>query len=192
MKALYAWLLAEEVVTRNPFSKISLKVPEEARETPDDDTIDAMIEHARGAKQNALRDVALLTALADTGARKTEIGSPPVERRRHPIGHDHHSRVEDASASGAAQRPRRQGATPLDASTRHEARAAVERHRHRRRRVAGSLRRRTTLQGQTHAALSAPGVRSSLARQGRQRERTDARVRLVELRNDQGVYPHKS
>jgi integrase len=77
MRALYAWLETEEIVERNPFRKLTIKVPEEIRETPDETSIDAMIERARNQSRNLLvaRDVALLTVLADTGARKTEIGN---------------------------------------------------------------------------------------------------------------------
>src|SRR5215203_5886386 len=71
LRACFGWLLAEELVEVNPFARIKISVPEEAHTTATDEQIDRMVAHAKGNK----RDLALLTLLADSGARKREVAA---------------------------------------------------------------------------------------------------------------------
>ena len=73
-KVVFNWLVAEEVITRSPFARLSVSVPEEAKRTPEQSAIDAVIDAAK-----TKRDKALLTLLADTGARKGEVASLLLE-----------------------------------------------------------------------------------------------------------------
>ena len=74
LRACFSWLLAEEIVESNPFARVKISVPEEAKTTADDEQIDRMLAHAKGNR----RDLALLTLLVDSGARKREIAAVTV------------------------------------------------------------------------------------------------------------------
>lgn len=76
LRAMYGWLLAEEMVESNPFARIRIRIsiPQEDKTTATDDEIERMLARAKGNR----RDVALLTLLIDTGARKREIAALTV------------------------------------------------------------------------------------------------------------------
>jgi integrase len=74
LRACFSWLLAEEIVESNPLARIKISVLEEAKTTADDEQIDRMLAHAKGNR----RDLALLTLLVDSGARKREIAAVTV------------------------------------------------------------------------------------------------------------------
>ena len=71
LRAFYGWLVAEEMVALNPFAGIRISVPEVAQSTASDEQIEAMLASAKRSK----RDLAMLTLLVDTGARRREISS---------------------------------------------------------------------------------------------------------------------
>jgi site-specific recombinase XerD len=75
LRCFYNWLVAEEVINRSPFHKLTVKVPDEIRDTPDDDAVDALLAATRYDR----RYHCIATLLADTGARKGEIASLTVE-----------------------------------------------------------------------------------------------------------------
>ena len=82
LRAGWSWMLAEEMVEANVFARIKVSVPEVAQRTAFDDEIDTMLAHAKSNR----RDLAMLTLLVDTGARRQESAawgcatwtSPPV------------------------------------------------------------------------------------------------------------------
>ena len=71
IKALYNWAFAEELVTENPFRRITVTIPDDPRPTASDEQIEAML---RSARRNR-RDFALITLLVETGARKGEVAA---------------------------------------------------------------------------------------------------------------------
>lgn len=71
LRAFYNWALAEQIVTVNPFAKIRISIPREARSTPTDNEIDAVLRKASRHR----RDFAILAVLADTGCRRGEIAA---------------------------------------------------------------------------------------------------------------------
>ena len=71
LRAFFGWLVNEEFVAANPFARIRISVPVEAKLTATEEDIDRMLARAKGNP----RDVALLTLLADTGCRKGEIAA---------------------------------------------------------------------------------------------------------------------
>src|SRR5215831_6364345 len=78
LSAFYGWLLADEIIEANPFRNMRISVPKEAKTTPDDEQINAMLEHVHVSKRhkhNWRRDLAILTLLVDTGCRKGEIAA---------------------------------------------------------------------------------------------------------------------
>lgn len=74
LRAMYNWLLAEEMVESNPFARVKISVPQEAKTTATEEEIEAMLARAKGNR----RDVALLTLLVDSGCRKGEIAALKV------------------------------------------------------------------------------------------------------------------
>ncbi len=75
LRAYYGWLVNEELIDKNPFKGITISVPAEAKLTPSDDDIDAMLAKAKGHR----RDHALFTLLVDSGARKGEVAALTVK-----------------------------------------------------------------------------------------------------------------
>jgi integrase len=71
LKAFYGWCVREEIIAKNIFTAITVKVPEEVRPTPDEAALDAMLASAKGNR----RDTAILLTLIDTGARKSEVAN---------------------------------------------------------------------------------------------------------------------
>jgi site-specific recombinase XerD len=71
LRAGWSWMLAEELVETNVFARMRISVAEVAQRTASDDEIEAMLVHARKGR-NRRRDVAMITLLADTGARRRE------------------------------------------------------------------------------------------------------------------------
>ena len=72
LRACYSWLIGEEMYEgNNPFSRITISVPAEAKLTASDDEIAAMLDRAKGNR----RDTALIVLLVDTGARKHEVAA---------------------------------------------------------------------------------------------------------------------
>jgi integrase len=77
LRALYGWLIKEEMATSNPFAKLGIKVPDDPQLTATEAEIETMLERARKGR-NTRRDVALLTLLLTTGCRKGEIAAVEV------------------------------------------------------------------------------------------------------------------
>ena len=75
LRAYYGWLVKEELIDKNPFKGITVSVPAEAKLTPSEDEIDAMLAKAKGHR----RDHALLMLLVDSGARKGEVAALTVK-----------------------------------------------------------------------------------------------------------------
>jgi Phage integrase family/Phage integrase, N-terminal SAM-like domain len=75
LRAYYGWLVKEELIDRSPFKGITISVPAEAKLTPSEDEIDAMLAKAKGHR----RDHALLLLLVDSGARKGEVAALTVK-----------------------------------------------------------------------------------------------------------------
>jgi integrase/recombinase XerD len=75
LRAYYGWLVKEELIDKNPFTGITVSVPAEAKLTPSEDQIDAMLAKAKGHR----RDHALLMLLVDSGARKGEVAALTVK-----------------------------------------------------------------------------------------------------------------
>jgi integrase len=74
LRAGWSWMAAEEMVESNVFARMKISVPETPQRTAGADEIEAMLAHAKGNR----RDIAILAVLADTGARRGEIGSLTV------------------------------------------------------------------------------------------------------------------
>jgi integrase len=75
LRAYYGWLVKEELIDKNPFKGITVSVPAEAKLTPSENEIDAMLAKAKGHR----RDHALLLLLVDSGARKGEVAALTVK-----------------------------------------------------------------------------------------------------------------
>jgi integrase/recombinase XerC len=75
LRAGWSWMLQEELVESNVFTRMKISVPKEAKVTADDEQIDRMLDRAKRSGPNARRDVALLTLLVETGCRRGEIAS---------------------------------------------------------------------------------------------------------------------
>jgi integrase len=71
LKAFYNWLMREELATENPFRGVTVKIPDDPRPTADAAQIERMLASARRTP----RDLALLTLMVDTGARKGELAA---------------------------------------------------------------------------------------------------------------------
>ena len=71
LRALWGWMVAEELVTENVFARVRVTVPPKEQPALADDTLDAMLASARRKP----RDLAVITLLADTGARKGELAN---------------------------------------------------------------------------------------------------------------------
>lgn len=71
LRAGWAWMVAEELVEANVFARMKISVPEVAQRTATEDEIEALLTSAKRSR----RDLALLTVLVDTGARRREISS---------------------------------------------------------------------------------------------------------------------
>lgn len=70
LKTFYRHLVVEEVITKSPFERINVKVPEKIRPAMTATDIESM-----AAKAHDARDRAVLFLLADTGARKGEVAN---------------------------------------------------------------------------------------------------------------------
>ena len=84
LRAMFGWLLLEEMVESNPFARITITVPAEAKPNATDEQIESMLASAKGNR----RDLALLVVLVETGCRRrrTRLGA---SRRRGPdLGDD--------------------------------------------------------------------------------------------------------
>jgi integrase len=75
LRAFFSWCIAEELVTANPFARITISVPADPRPTASQGEIDKMLAHAKGNR----RDQALLTLLCDSGCRKGELAALRIE-----------------------------------------------------------------------------------------------------------------
>jgi integrase len=75
LRTCFSWLLAEEMVESNPFSRIEVTIPDKDQPTATDDEVRAMLSRAKGSR----RDYALLCLLVDTGCRKGEIAALTVK-----------------------------------------------------------------------------------------------------------------
>ena len=75
LRAMYNWLVAEEVATVNPFARVTITVPDEAQPILSDELLDRILASAKRSR----RDLALITILADTGCRKGEIAAVRME-----------------------------------------------------------------------------------------------------------------
>ena len=71
IKPFYTWLVAEEEIEATPFKGIHVAVPEKVQTTATELEIEAMLARAKGKR----RDLALLTLMVDTGARKGEVAA---------------------------------------------------------------------------------------------------------------------
>lgn len=71
LRAMYSWAGREEIHSSNPFVRLGITVPSEARTTASEAQIEEMLARAKGSS----RDIALLTLLIDTGCRKGEIAA---------------------------------------------------------------------------------------------------------------------
>jgi site-specific recombinase XerD len=71
LRALYGFLVREEILDKNPFRSLSLTVPDEARLTATVEEIQAMLDRAKPHRRNH----ALLSMLLSTGARKNEVAN---------------------------------------------------------------------------------------------------------------------
>ena len=71
IKAFYNWAITEELITENPFRRITVTIPDDPRPPASDYQIEAMLTSAKRSR----RDLALLTLLVDSGARKGEIAA---------------------------------------------------------------------------------------------------------------------
>ena len=71
LRAGWSWMLAEGLVSENVFARMRISVPDEPQTTATVAEIKAMLASARRSR----RDHALLTVLADTGARRGEVAS---------------------------------------------------------------------------------------------------------------------
>lgn len=74
LRAGWSWMLAEELVEANVFARLKLTVPEVPQRTADEDEVQAMLDRAKRGR-NPRRDVAIITLLVDTGARRKELSS---------------------------------------------------------------------------------------------------------------------
>ena len=74
LKALYGWLVNEELIEASPLRNVKITVTHEAHTTASDDDVDKMLARAKTNK----RDHALLTLLVDTGCRKGEVAALTV------------------------------------------------------------------------------------------------------------------
>jgi len=74
LRAFYNWLLAEGLVSANPFERLKITVPERIEVTATDADVEAMVKEA-GTDRRAL---ALVYLLADTGARCAEVANVAV------------------------------------------------------------------------------------------------------------------
>ena len=52
LRAYYGWLVKEELIDKNPFKGITVSVPAEAKLTPSEDEIDAMLAKAKGHRRD--------------------------------------------------------------------------------------------------------------------------------------------
>lgn len=78
IKAFFNWAIVEELVPGpSPFARITVTIPEDPQPTASSDQVEAMLAKARKSR-NHRRDVALLTLLIDSGARKGEISALTV------------------------------------------------------------------------------------------------------------------
>jgi integrase len=75
LRCFYNWLCNEDVITKSPFKGLTVKVPDEIRDTPDEDAVNALL----AATKYDRRYHCIATLLADTGARKGEIAALTVE-----------------------------------------------------------------------------------------------------------------
>ncbi len=78
LRAYYGWLLQEELIVKNPFKGITVSVPSEAKLTPSEDEIDAMLAKAKGHR----RDHAVLILLVDI---VDELVAARTHRHRSPL-----------------------------------------------------------------------------------------------------------
>lgn len=71
LRVFFGWCVEEEFVTANPFSRIPISIPQTIQTTATEEQIEAMLTSARRDR----RDLALLTLLVDSGARRAEIAA---------------------------------------------------------------------------------------------------------------------
>ena len=77
LRAFKSWRVEDEVITDNPFSKISVTVPDDTQPLATDIQVGAMLGRARRGR-NPKRDTALFSILIDTGCRKGEVAAMEV------------------------------------------------------------------------------------------------------------------
>jgi integrase len=77
LRAFYNWCVAEELAATNPFARVTVTVPADPRPTANAGQIEAMLANAKRGRSRR-RDVALLTLLVDSGARKGEVAAMTI------------------------------------------------------------------------------------------------------------------
>lgn len=74
LRTFYRWLVSEGVLERNPMERLKPpRVPEQPLDPVPLETVRAMLKTCEGKRLTDLRDMALILALCDTGARAREI-----------------------------------------------------------------------------------------------------------------------
>ena len=99
LRACFSWLLAEEIVESNPFARVKIRVPEEAKTTADDEQIERMLAHAKGNRAICAADAA--------GRHRRSQARDRRRHRRRPRPQQRHGAVPDSQdrhPHGAADR----------------------------------------------------------------------------------------
>ena len=91
LRAFYSWAVAEEMATTNPFTRITISVPEDPQPTASEDQIEAMLARAKRSARGPRLDHPA------RGLRRPQgrSGRAADGRRRYEQRHDHLHHVEE-------------------------------------------------------------------------------------------------